>query len=65
MIVAGESGESDDTNRLYYPHGLHIDHDNQSIVIADCENHRIVEWKRGEKNGKVIAGSRGRGNQLD
>ena len=65
MIVAGESGESDDTSKLYYPHGLHIDHDKQSIVIADCENHCIVEWKMGEKDGKVIAGSRERGSQLD
>ena len=62
MIVAGESGESDDTNKLYYPHGLHIDHNDQSIVIADYGNHCIVEWKMGEKDGKVIAGSQGRGS---
>ena len=47
------------------PFGLDIDDDNQSIVIADCVNHRIVEWKIGESNGKVIAGGRGEGNRLD
>ena len=48
-----------------YPYGLDIDDDNQSIVIADSWNHRIVEWKIGAIHGKVIAGSRGEGNRLD
>ena len=47
------------------PCGLDIDDDNQSIVIADFANHRIVEWKIGASHGKVIAGGRGQGNQLD
>ena len=47
------------------PYGLDIDDDNQSIVIADFGNHRIVEWKMGASHGKVIAGGRGRGNRLD
>ena len=48
-----------------YPFGLDIDDDNQSIVIADFDNHRIVEWKIGASNGKVIAGDQGHGNRLD
>ena len=65
VTVAGGNGCDDDTNKLYYPHRLRIDHDNQSIVIADCWNHRTVEWKMGAKNGKVIAGGRNQGNRLD
>ena len=47
------------------PWGLDIDDDNQSIVIADYWNHRIVEWKIGAINGKVMAGGQGQGNRLD
>ena len=47
------------------PHGLDIDDDNQSIVIVDYGNDRIVEWKMGANDGKVIAGGQGEGNRLD
>ena len=65
MTVAGGNGGGNAINQLYEPRGLDIDDDNQSIVIADTWNHRIVEWKMGEKNGTVIAGGRGQGNRLD
>ena len=63
--MAGGNGNGNAVNQLYWPHGLDIDDDNQSIVIADWGNHRIVEWKMGATNGKVIAGGRiGQGNGL-
>ena len=66
VTVAGGNGGSNATNQLKWPYGLDIDDDNQSIVIADYRNHRIVEWKMGEAtNGRVIAGGRGPGNRLD
>ena len=65
MTVAGGNGLGNAVNQLHWPHGLDIDDDDQSIVIADCWNLRIVEWKRGANNGKVIAGGRGLGNRLD
>ncbi|CAF2775159.1 unnamed protein product [Rotaria sp. Silwood2] len=34
------------------------------MVIADCDNHRIVQWKMGDKNGQIVAGGNGRGNRL-
>ena len=40
--------------------GLFVD-DEQTIYIADRDNHRIVEWKSGATNGTVIAGGGGRG----
>ena len=65
VTVAGGNGKGNAVNQLNYPWGLDIDDDNQSIVIADYWNHRIVEWKIGASDGKVIAGGRGRGNRLD
>ena len=65
VTVAGGNGYGNATNQLNYPWGLDIDDDNQSIVIADYWNHRIVEWKIGASNGKVIAGDQGHGNRLD
>ena len=65
MTVAGGNGGGNALNQLYFPLGLDIDDDNQSIVIADYGNHRIVEWKIGASNGKVIAGVQGHGNRLD
>ncbi|CAF4227523.1 unnamed protein product, partial [Rotaria sordida] len=60
MTVAGDNA----TNQLNRPHGLVVD-DDQTIVIADCGNHRIIQWKKGATNGKVVAGGNGQGNRLD
>ena len=65
VTVAGGNGYGNALNQLNCPFGLDIDDDNQNIVIADCENHRIVEWKMGPSNGKVIVGGQGQGNRLD
>ena len=63
MTVAGRNGYGNALNQLYYPWGLDIDDDNQSIVIADYWNHRIVEWKMGASHRRVIAGGRGQENR--
>ena len=65
VTVAGGNCEGNGLNQLWLPYGLDIDDDNQSIVIADCWNHRIAEWKMGASHGKVIAAGHGRGNRLD
>ncbi|CAF4267415.1 unnamed protein product, partial [Rotaria magnacalcarata] len=52
------------TNQLYNPDGLFVD-DDQTVVIADYENHRISQWKNGDTtNGQVVAGGKGAGNEL-
>ena len=63
--MAGGNGDGNAVNQLRCPYGLDIDDDNQSIVIADSWNHRIVEWKIGASDGRVIAGGQGEGNRLD
>ena len=65
VTVAGGNGYGNATNQLWHPYGLDIDDDNQSIVIADHVNYRIIECKIGAINGKVIAGGQGEGNRLD
>ena len=65
MTVAGGNGDGNALNQLWLPYGLDIDNDNQSIVIAEWSNHRIVEWKMGVINGKLVAGGQGQGNRLD
>ncbi|CAF1621153.1 unnamed protein product, partial [Rotaria magnacalcarata] len=64
MNIAGGNGEGDATNQLYYPQGLFVD-DDQTVVIADCWNNRIIQWKKDDTaNGQVVAGGKGQGNGL-
>ncbi|CAM4830359.1 unnamed protein product [Rotaria magnacalcarata] len=65
VTVAGGNGGGGATNQLYYPHGLFVD-DDQTVVIADYMNHRIMQWKNGDTtNGQVVAGGNGQGNRLN
>lgn len=65
ITIAGGNGDGNDLNQLSSPCGICIDDDNQSIYIADWGNHRIVQWKFGEKNGKIVAGGNEKGNNID
>ncbi len=49
---------------LNRPGGLFIDHD-QTMIIADCGNHRILRYMIDSKTALVVAGGNGRGNQSD
>ncbi|CAF1032517.1 unnamed protein product [Rotaria sordida] len=64
MTAAGGHGWGHATNQLKYPYGLFVD-DDQTMVIADYDNHRIIQWKMDDTNGQVVAGGNGRGNRLD
>ncbi|CAF1336651.1 unnamed protein product [Rotaria magnacalcarata] len=64
VTIAGGNGEGSATNQLYYPHG-HFVHDDETVVIADCMNHRIMQWKNGDTtNRQVVTGGNGQGNGL-
>ncbi|CAM4967822.1 unnamed protein product, partial [Rotaria socialis] len=64
VTIAGGNGYGDATNQLSYPDGLFVD-DDQTVVIADYNNHRIMQWKNGDTtNGQVVAGGKGQGNGL-
>ncbi|CAF1531231.1 unnamed protein product, partial [Rotaria sp. Silwood1] len=62
--VAGGNGEGDATNQLKRTSGIFVD-DDQTMIIADSGNNRIVQWKMGDTNGQVVAGGKGNGNRLD
>ncbi|CAF1318510.1 unnamed protein product, partial [Rotaria magnacalcarata] len=68
VTIAGGNEEGGATNQLHYPYGLFVD-DDQTLVIADYGNNRIMQWKNGDTtNGQVVAGGHGEGsglNQLD
>ncbi|CAF4710841.1 unnamed protein product, partial [Rotaria socialis] len=64
VTIAGGNGAGSATNQLNYPYGLFVD-DDQTVVIADWRNHRIMQWKNGDTtNGQVVAGGKGQGNGL-
>ncbi|CAF4119142.1 unnamed protein product [Rotaria sp. Silwood2] len=65
--VAGGNGQGSDLNQLDIPYGFFVD-DNQSIYVADFNNHRVVKWDRGVSSGQIVAGGKGHGldnDQLD
>ncbi|CAM4828074.1 unnamed protein product [Rotaria magnacalcarata] len=65
VTIAGGNGEGGATNQLSYPHGLFVE-DDQTVVIADRYNHRIMQWKNGHTtNGQFVAGGNGAGNGLN
>ncbi|CAF4633946.1 unnamed protein product, partial [Rotaria sp. Silwood2] len=64
VTVAGGHGLGDATNQLSCPCGLFVD-DDQTIVIADYWNHRIIQWKMGDTKGQVVAGDNGVERRLD
>ncbi|CAF4238386.1 unnamed protein product, partial [Rotaria sordida] len=65
VTVAGGHGQGNATNQLKQPFGIFVDDNDQTIVIADIGNNRIIQWKIGDTNGQVVAGGNGQGNRLD
>ncbi|CAF1528480.1 unnamed protein product, partial [Rotaria magnacalcarata] len=64
VTVAGGNGSGGATNQLNEPCGLFVD-DDETVVIADWWNNRIMQWKNGDTtNGQVVAGGNGDGNGL-
>ncbi|CAF1407994.1 unnamed protein product, partial [Rotaria sp. Silwood1] len=64
VAVAGGHDFGAATNQLKYPYGLFVDND-EAMVIADSNNHRIIQWKIGDTNGQIVAGGNGHGNRLN
>jgi DNA-binding beta-propeller fold protein YncE len=53
-----DRGRSGKINELYAPVDIIVDK-HGFMYIADMNNHRILRWKMGDKEGKVIFGSNG------
>ncbi|CAF4627049.1 unnamed protein product, partial [Rotaria socialis] len=64
VTIAGGHEIGGATNQLHLPYGLFVD-DDQTVVIADYWNHRIIQWKNGDTTiGQVVAGGKYQGNGL-
>lgn len=64
ITVAGGNGMGDAVNQFHDPYGLFVDED-QTIYIADRDNHRVMEWKAGATSGQLVAGGNGRGSAVN
>ncbi|CAF4534160.1 unnamed protein product [Rotaria socialis] len=64
VTVAGGNRSGSATYQLSGPFGVFVA-DDQTIVIADSGNHRVIESKTNENIGKVVAGDNGLGNRLN
>lgn len=64
ITVAGGNGQGSAMNQLSCPFYVHVD-DDQTLYVADRENHRIIELKNGESNGRIVAGGKGEGGRHD
>ena len=53
--IAGIGGEGPNANMLSKPRGIFVDLTFQ-LYVADCGNHRIQLFQRGETNGKTVVG---------
>ncbi|CAF1327613.1 unnamed protein product [Rotaria sordida] len=52
-------------NTRWLQNGICIDDDEQMIYIAGTSNHRILEWKYGATNGRIVAGGNGPRDRVD
>ncbi|CAF2231683.1 unnamed protein product, partial [Rotaria magnacalcarata] len=65
VTIAGGNGYGGASYQLNSPAGLFVD-GNQTAVIADTRNDRIIQWKNGDTtNVQVVAGDNGQGNGLN
>ena len=62
--MAGGNRKGYQSNQLSRPHGIFVDND-KTIYIADCLNHRIIQWKCHQKKGQLIAGGDEHGDEND
>ena len=62
VTVAGKHGQGNAMHLFNHLRGLYTDEED-TVVVADFENHRIVEWKQGATSGTMLAGGNGKGNR--
>lgn len=64
VTVAGGNGNGRATNQLWLPWSVFVD-DDQTLIIADTENDRIMQWKKDETDGIVILGDHVEGDKFN
>ena len=48
-------------NQLNWPTYLFVDEE-QAVYVSDNNNHRVMKWNKGAKEGMVVGGGQGQGN---
>ena len=61
VTVAGGKGKGHAMNQLSSPYGVYVDRD-ETVYIADQNNHRVVAWERDSTGSRIVAGTNGEGN---
>jgi hypothetical protein len=56
QILVGEFGYGNETNQLNQPSDVIIDKENNSLIICDADNRRIMRWslENNTQNGEII-----------
>jgi sugar lactone lactonase YvrE len=55
QIVAGGNDQGNRTDQLYYPTKVIIDKENDSLIISDLDNQRVVRWpRRNGTSGEIL-----------
>ena len=62
-IVAGGNGQGNQFNQLKCPTFIFIDRE-ETVYVSDRDNHRVMKWMKGAKEGVVVAGGQGNGSSL-
>ncbi|CAF1328783.1 unnamed protein product [Adineta steineri] len=60
ILVAGGNR----LNQLNFPTFIFVDED-QSIYVSDCNNHRVMKWRKDANEGIIVAGGNGEGGNLN
>ncbi|CAF0725519.1 unnamed protein product [Adineta steineri] len=64
IIVAGGNEQGNQLNQLSWPTFIFVDED-QSVYVSDCNNNRVMKWKKDAKEGRIVAGGNGEGENLN
>ncbi|CAF3825424.1 unnamed protein product [Rotaria sp. Silwood1] len=64
VTIVGGHGLGNTINQLESPRGLFVA-DDQTVVIADSYNNRIIQWKLGDADPRVVVGNRDEKHRLD
>ena len=63
IIVAGGQGLGDSLKQLYNPSGIIVDQLGNVYVADQKHNHRVMRWLKGAKEGTIVVGGNGEGEQ--
>ncbi|CAF1545815.1 unnamed protein product, partial [Adineta steineri] len=64
IVVAGGNEQGNQLNQLAYPTFIFVD-EYQSVYVSDSNNHRIMKWEKGAKEGRIVARGNSNGENLN